>query len=438
MWATAEPGPAFSGHGLHPALAGQVLTVSELTQRVRARLAGDPRLQQVAVAGELSNVKRHSGSGHLYFYLKDAHSRLACVMWRSQAEQLDFEPRDGTQVVATGYVDVYPVQGVYQLYAHTLYPVGLGLFYARLQKLAARLSAEGLLEPARKRLVPRWPRAIGVVTSPDGAALRDIVAVARRRSPRIPLYVSPTRVQGDGASQSVIRALERLYRWPSIDVIIVARGGGALDELWTFNDEGIVRAVARSPVPVVSAVGHETDVTLVDLVADQRAPTPSAAAELVTPDEAAWRQKVESLRQRLARGAAASLERLRERLARLGGHWTLERPERWVGMYRQRVDEQVVRLRAGLQERLAAPRLQLARLSSRLSAGNPLALLERGYAWVADEQTGAVLRRAARARVDQRLRLQLWDGALGCRVERVELGAPAGARIEPGGAGGGG
>ena len=398
---------------------GPVMTVTELTQRVRARLQADPRLSGVAVAGELAGFKRHSGSGHLYFTLKDAHSRLACVMWRDRAERLEFEPRDGMQVVATGYVDVYPPGGIYQLYVQALYPVGLGLLYARLRALHDRLAREGLFDPARKRPLPRWPRAVGVVTSPDGAAVRDIMAVVRRRSPGTPLYIYPARVQGDGAAEAVARGLERLARVEGIEVIIVARGGGAADELWTFNDERIVRAIARCPVPVVSAVGHETDVTLADLAADVRAPTPSAAAEMAVPDEQEAARAVRRLRERLERAALRRMEQARRQLQQRRGHWVLARPQRWLAPFRQQLDEQTLRVRTAASGHLQRARLAWVELSARLSSADPLAVLQRGYALAVNPADGRPVRRVDQVRPGQALRVELWDGQLDCSVHQA-------------------
>ena len=407
---------------------GPVMTVTELTQRVRARLQADPRLSGVAVAGELAGLKRHSGSGHLYFALKDAHSRLACVMWRDRAEQLEFEPRDGLQVVATGYVDVYPAGGVYQLYVQSLYPVGLGLLYARLRALHDRLAREGLFDAARKRPLPRWPRAVGVVTSPDGAAVRDIVAVVRRRSPGTPLYIYPARVQGDGAAEQVAQGLQRLARVEGIEVIILARGGGAADELWTFNDERIVRAIASCPVPVISAVGHETDVTLADLAADRRAPTPSAAAEMAVPDEQEAARAVARLRERLRRAALRKLEQGRRELQQRRQHWTLTRPQRWLGPFRQQLDEQTLRVRAAASGRLQQARVAWVELAARLAGADPLAVLQRGYALAIDPADGRPVRRLEQVRPGQALRVELWDGQLDCSV----YGARPVVRTAPG------
>lgn len=398
--------------------SGQVLTVSQLTEHIRARIAADPRLSsQVAVTGELTNVRAHSSSGHLYFALKDRMSRIGCVMWRTSADRLNFTPQDGMQVVATGYVDVYPPAGVYQLYVQSLYPVGLGLLYARLKELYQRLSREGLFDEARKRPIPRWPRAVGVVTSPDGAALRDVVAVFRRRSPHTPLVLSPAKVQGDGAVESIVAALERLARVPEVDVVIVARGGGSAEDLWVFNDERVVRAVASCPCPVICAVGHETDVTLAELAADRRAPTPSAAAEMAGPDEAAARLALEQQQLRLQRAMARYMARARERFERAAGHPALVRPERWLGRHRQRLDELVLRADAAVSRALERSRLKLAALAGRLSAASPLEVLRRGYALVQHDETGRWVRQAAMVGVGERVRVHLADGALRCRVE---------------------
>lgn len=399
------------------ALSTQVLTVTQLTERIRARLSADPRLQQVAVTGEVTGFKAHSASGHLYFALKDRTSRLACVMFRSQAQRLAFTPQDGMQVLATGYVDVYPAAGLYQLYVQNLYPVGLGLLYARLRELYERLSREGLFDEQRKRPIPRWPRAVGVVTSLDGAALRDIEAVFRRRSPRTPLIVSPAQVQGEGAAASIVLALERIVRWPDVDVVIVARGGGAADELWVFNDERVVRAVAACPRPVVCAVGHETDVTVAELAADRRAPTPSAAAEIAGPDEAAAAAALEQHRLRLRPAMLRHLSGARERFERAARHPALVRPGRWMGHLRQRLDDLVLRGGVAARRAVEKPRLSLVELAGRLSAASPLDVLRRGYALVQQEASGRWVRKASEVSPGERVSVRMLDGALRCLVE---------------------
>ena len=436
MSAKTEPPPAAAGHPWVQALAvGPVLTVSELTQRVRSRLQADPRMSAVAVTGEITSFKRHSASGHLYFVLKDAHSRLACVMWRERARSLEFEPEEGLQVVATGYVDVYPAGGSYQLYVQALYPVGLGLWYVRLRALYQRLEREGLFDPSRKRALPRWPRRIGVVTSRDGAALRDIAAVLGRRSPATPVIVAPARVQGAQASHEIVDSLRRLAGWPGVDVIVVARGGGAADELWAFNDERVVRAIAACPVPVVSAVGHETDVTLADLAADVRAPTPSAAAEMAGPDERQAAAQLQALHSRLRRAALRRLELARRQWEQLVQHGALRRPGRWLFPLRQQLDEQGLRLQAAMSRRLEGFRRAWVELATRLGAADPLALLQRGYALAVDPASGRPVREATQLGRGDALRLEMWDGQVECQVERVRPLRRAGGRGWPDGAG---
>ncbi|MBE3598146.1 MAG: exodeoxyribonuclease VII large subunit [Limnochordaceae bacterium] len=413
-------------------------TVSQLTEKIRSRLATDLSLQQVAVAGEVTGFKAHSASGHLYFSLKDSASRIPCVMWRSHAQRLALRVQDGDQVVATGYVDVYPPGGAYQLYVQGLYPVGRGLLHARLQALYRRLASEGLFDPARKRPVPKWPKSVGVVTSLDGAALRDIRATFRRRSPATPLIVCPARVQGEGSVESVLSALQRITRFPGVDVVILARGGGAADDLWVFNDERLVRAVAASPVPVVCAIGHEIDVTLVELAADVRASTPTAAAELAGPDEAAAAGSLQQYRWRLDRAIRRHVGLSREQVERLARHRLLQQPQRWLATYRQQVDELRARADWQMRRRLEAPRLALARLGERLSATNPLQLLARGYALAENETTARRIRSVADASPGQRVRLWVADGSLGCEVRERSPGVPWGRAADPPGSAGAG
>jgi exodeoxyribonuclease VII large subunit len=250
-------------------------------------------LQDLWLEGEVSNWK-HAPSGHIYFTLKDEAASIRCAMWRSNIQRAAYLPAgDGEAVLAHGYVSVYEPQGVYQFYVDDVQPVGLGSLYARFEQLKARLQAEGLFDADRKRSLPHFPRRIGVVTSPSGAVLRDILNVLRRRYPLAEVIVAPTLVQGPEAPAQIVRALERVGQVPGVDVIILARGGGSLEDLWAFNDEAVARAIVAAPVPVVSGVGHETDFTIADFAADLRAPTSSAAAELVTPDRAALRQQVE-------------------------------------------------------------------------------------------------------------------------------------------------
>ncbi|HHV93347.1 MAG TPA: exodeoxyribonuclease VII large subunit, partial [Firmicutes bacterium] len=266
-----------------PAVSGPpVYSVAEITRLLKRHIEDEPLFQYVTVCGEMSNFKHHT-SGHMYFVLKDSESCLRCVMFRSYAGRLRFRPQDGLEVYATGAIGIYETGGVYQLYVQYLEPRGVGDLHLAFQQLKEKLQAEGLFDEARKRPIPFLPRRIGVVTSPTGAAVRDIITILHRRMPGVEILVAPALVQGKGAAASIVAALEALVQWGDVDVIIVGRGGGSMEDLWPFNEEVVARAVAACPVPVISAVGHETDFTICDFAADLRAPTPSGAAELAVP-----------------------------------------------------------------------------------------------------------------------------------------------------------
>ena len=276
----------------------QIYSVRELTAMVKERLTSDPRLAGVAVLGEISNFKHHS-SGHMYFTLKDEHSRLRCVMFRRENMRLRFRPADGQAVIAKGDVSVYEAAGDYQLYVREMVPAGHGELALAFEQLKQKLAAEGLFDEERKRPLPVLPRRIGVVTSPEGAALRDIISVTRRRFPNMPILLAPAVVQGEEGPDSVVRAIRLMNEHGGVDVLIVGRGGGSLEDLWTFNDERVARAIAASRSPVIAAVGHETDFTIADFVADKRAPTPSAAAEMGVPYKRALLAHIQGKYERL-------------------------------------------------------------------------------------------------------------------------------------------
>ena len=259
-----------------------LVSVTQLNEYVRRTLASDPMLRGLSLRGEISNFKRHT-SGHLYFSLKDENARIACVMFRQHAFGLRMQPRDGMRVVLDGAVSLYAQGGQYQFYAESMRPDGVGDLYLRFEQLKAELEREGLFDPSLKKPLPLLPRTVGVVTSPTGAAVRDIVSVSSRRNPGVHLLLCPASVQGDSAAGEIVRAIKTLDRLPEVDVIIVGRGGGSIEELWAFNEEAVARAIFACRTPVVSAVGHETDFTIADFVADLRAPTPSAAAERAVP-----------------------------------------------------------------------------------------------------------------------------------------------------------
>jgi exodeoxyribonuclease VII large subunit len=392
IWQSAEP-----------------LSVSEVTARVKEALACDDLLADVRVAGEVSNLSRPS-SGHVYFTLKDAEAQLRCVMWRSYAARLSRLPRNGDAVIARGRIDVYERDGVYQLYVEALVGQGIGDLNAEFERLKQKLQAEGLFDPARKRPLPRFPRALGIVTSPTGAALQDILNVLRRRYPLLTVYLAPTLVQGEEAPDQIVQAIQRLNDLECCDVILVARGGGSLEELWAFNDERVVRAIAASRVPVVSGIGHEIDYTLADFAADVRAPTPSAAAEIITPDINDLRLQVDGMSVALTDMMKARLAEASARLRALERALRLLSPVSQVARQQERLRAARARLASAYVHRLALLRLRLDALRARLESAGPAATLARGYAIVRDAE-GRTVRSAGAVRGGERLQVTMADGS---------------------------
>ena len=384
-------------------------TVSQLTGTIRRLIEGEPDLNDVWVEGEVSNFSRPT-SGHCYFTLKDASAQLGCVMWRNVAQVQTYLPASGDLVLAHGRVGVYEAGGRYQLYVDQLRPAGLGHLYQQFERLKARLEAEGLFAPERKRPLPPFPRRIGVVTSPSAAALRDILTILGRRYPLAEVLLAPTPVQGDEAPPHIVAALEALNRRDDVDVIIVARGGGSLEELWAFNDERVARAIAASRIPVICGVGHETDFTLADFAADVRAPTPSAAAELVAPDCAELRARVAGMAETLQTTLRGTLEEQRWRLAGQARALKHLSPAAQLAQARQRVDDLLGRAQVGLNHGLALRRECLSGLAGQLAGVSPLGTLERGYAIVRHRRTGAVVRSVAQVAGGDVLGIRVADG----------------------------
>lgn len=395
-----------------------VYTVGEVTEIIKRRLTTDPRLSDVAVAGEISNFKHHV-SGHMYFTLKDQRSRLRCVMFRRENMRLRFRPADGQAVVARGDISVYEPAGDYQLYVRELVPAGYGELALAFEQLKAKLAAEGLFDEARKRPLPLLPHGVGVVTSLQGAALRDIISVTRRRFPNMFILVAPAIVQGQEGPESVVRAIERVNVYGRVDVLIVARGGGSLEDLWTFNDERVARTIAASRIPVISAVGHETDFTMADFVADKRAPTPSAAAELAVPDKAALQTHLNNLARRLHVAARRRIEQARSRLVLLAGRPALAKPAELLRARRQLVDDAEDRAYRVVREAVDRKARVLAAAVAKLDALSPLATLTRGYAVVRRPDTGRVVRRGVDVAPGDTVQVRLCDAELDAVVQKV-------------------
>lgn len=396
-------------------LGGSVLSVGELTRYLRQLLEADYRLQDVTVRGEVSNLSRPS-SGHLYFTIKDSEASLRCVMWRPQVDRLRAVPRDGDSVEAHGHISVYESGGQYQLYVDSVRLSGEGDLYRAYLELKDKLEAEGLFDPERKRPLPPFPRRIGVVTSPTGAALQDVLDVLSRRFPLAEVVLSPSQVQGAGAPAQLLAALDRFQHAEPVQVILLVRGGGSLEDLAAFNDEALARAVGECSVPVVSGVGHETDFTIVDFAADQRAPTPSAAAELVSPDRADLAAAVDQHGARLAAALASRLQALAWQLSAAQANLERASPRAQLANERQRVDDLSRRAQASVSQRHALERSRLEGLRATLRAVGPPAVLARGYAVVRD-QAGNVIRSVRAVGPDDPVSIRMHDGWFGARVD---------------------
>jgi exodeoxyribonuclease VII large subunit len=437
--------------------ARAVFTVSELTEKLKAVV--EDKFPMVWVEGEISNFKMY-GSGHAYFTLKDASAQIRAVLFRNRMRRIRFEPGDGLHVLAMGSVEVYPQRGEYQLVVELLEPRGLGALQLAFDQLKARLAAEGLFADGRKRALPRFPRTIGIVTSPSGAAIRDMLRVIRRRFGELHIVVAPCRVQGDGAAEEIAQGIRDLNALGGVDVIIAGRGGGSLEDLWAFNEEVVARAIVGSKAPVISAVGHEVDVTIADFVADLRAPTPSAAAELVVREKQAIVEAVADLSHRLRRAMGRRLEHEHRRVEALTRRRVLTDASRPLRDWHRRVDDARTRLGRGIEAllrrashrlelataglRSASPRSRLARdrhrherLESRLRAElahaldasrhrlgvavgqldslSPLAVLGRGYS-LTRKADGAVVRSTRQVQPGEDVTVLLQEGRLDCRV----------------------
>lgn len=438
----------------------RVLTVSELTRQIKDHL--EAAFAGIWVEGEISNL-RVPGSGHVYFTLKDEEAQIRAVLFRNRLRRLRFEPQDGLQVLAFGALEVYGAKGDYQLVCEILEPKGVGALQLAFEQLKTRLAGEGLFDPGRKRPLPLLPRRIGLVTSPTGAAVRDILKILGRRFADVHVVIYPVRVQGAEAAGEIVEAIQELNRLGGLDVLILARGGGSLEDLWAFNEEAVARAIAASKIPVVSAVGHETDVTIADFVADLRAPTPSAAAELVVQEKAALVARLADLAGRLRRALDRRLRGLGERLLALARRRVLTDPGRPLRDAERRLDELAARLRRGVGHRVESARQRYLRaknalrpavplanmahcatkldqfhrrlgraasgavgecrgrlgtLAARLEGLSPLAVLGRGYS-LCTLPSGEVVVRASQVRPGDAVVVRLSLGALGCRVEEV-------------------
>ena len=394
-----------------------VFSVTEVNQYIKSIIDGVPQLGDLLIRGELSNYKVYP-SGHHYFTLKDGESAIRCVMFRSSAGRLRFRPESGMQVIAGGRISVYPRDGAYQLYCTSLSADGIGDLYVAFEQLKDKLNREGLFDPAHKKPLPLYPRRIAIVTSSAGAAVHDMIRILRRRYPIAKVLLLPVRVQGVEAPPEIVGAIRYANRWQLADVLIVGRGGGSIEDLWAFNDERVARAIYASEIPVISAVGHEPDVTISDYVADRRASTPSNAAEIAVPDMAELLRYLRGTENGMAQSVLHRLEREERRLKALAEKRVLTDPLAFVQDRRLQLDYMQDKMTSAARTHWDREARRFAGTVAKLDALSPLKVLGRGYAMARTEE-GGILRSSAQVRPGDRIELRLAQGSLGCRVEEV-------------------
>jgi len=392
--------------------SSQIFTVSEITRRVKTVL--ETAFTDLAVQGEISNFKQHS-SGHLYFTLKDENSQLQAVMWRSRANNLFFTPKDGMKIIARGKIAVYELRGIYQLDVLQLQPLGVGELQLLFEQLKQKLASEGLFSEGRKKPIPGFPEKIGIVTSPTGAAVKDIINVIGRRFPAVELILNPVKVQGPGAAAEIASAIRDFNKYGDIDVMIVGRGGGSLEDLWAFNEEIVARAIYESKIPVISAVGHDIDFTISDFVADLRAPTPSAAAEMVVPTVSEIVDIIRNFCYNGEKVIQGILSSEKERIVSLLRSHSFNRPFDLVRQYSQRLDEMKRTLTQSALHRFELAQKQAEFLQKRIASLNPRAVLERGYAIIirGTEYVG----RASKLKPRDDVQIEFHDGQVSAEIK---------------------
>lgn len=398
-------------------MAMQPVSVTQLTQYIKLLLDKDEILSQVCVRGELSNYKAHS-SGHQYFTLKDEGAVISCVMFRSDAMKMRFRPESGMKVILYGRVSLFPKSGQYQIYVTAMQPDGVGALAVAFEQLKRRLYEEGLFDPAHKQPLPRYPQRVALVTSPTGAAVRDMTRILGRRWPMAEVLVCPVRVQGEGAAEEIAAMLDYVDKHQLADVIITGRGGGSLEDLWAFNEEIVARAIYRCTIPVISAVGHEPDVTISDYVADVRAATPSNAAELAVQDEAAIAGGLRQLQLRLEQAQGRKLTQLRQRLEALAAKPVMKRPEAYLQQQELQLEMLRQRLEHAGSKTVHKNAVRFQRTAAKLDALSPLKVLGRGYAMVTRED--AVVRSASQLQPGDPIQVSLSDGTVQCTVDAVQ------------------
>ena len=399
--------------------ARQYFSVTQLNEYVRMLLDGNAVLSDIWIKGEISNFTNQYRTGHMYFSVKDAGATVRVVMFRSYAARLQFEPRDGMKVLLHGRVSAYVAGGQYQFYADCMEAEGFGSLYLAFEQCKARLEAEGLFAPERKKQIPKLPRRVGIITSPTGAAIRDIINVTGRRYPQGELLIFPSLVQGEQAAAYLAGGIRYFNRACNVDVIIIGRGGGSIEDLWAFNDERLAREIAASAIPVISAVGHETDFTICDFVSDLRAPTPSAAAELVFPDREALKSELQARLAKIGALVSADVQARRDKLNTLASSRALRAPAVVLAEKQMRIDELAMRMHKAAEVLMQSKKQTLGGMAGKLDALSPLAVLQRGYA-VAQNKQGEVTTSAAAFEAGEQMTVRFADGAVTATVQSIK------------------
>lgn len=395
-----------------------VLSVSQLNRYIKMNFDADENLVNIFISGEISNFTNHYRTGHLYFTLKDDSAAVRAVMFNSSAKRLKFMPEDGMKVIARGRVSVYEASGQYQLYVDDMQPDGVGALNLAYEQLKEKLQKEGLFSELHKKPLPPYPEKVGVITSPTGAAVRDIINVLGRRFPYAEIVFCPVLVQGDGAHLQLTDAVNLFNSERAADVIIIGRGGGSIEDLWEFNDEGLARAVYNSEIPVISAVGHETDFTICDFVADMRAPTPSAAAELAVPDANELQYALSALKNRMFLNVSSGIADRRSRLEYLTSKGALKSPDEMLSNRSQRLDTAFSKMLSSYENRIGGKKVEFISAATALSKLDPMSVLMRGFAFVSDKSGKNVYSSQALAKGDE-INVRFHDGSAVCEVKEI-------------------
>ena len=397
----------------------RIFSIGKLTDYIKQKLESDANLINIWVRGEISNFKKHS-SGHLYFDLKDETSLICCIMFNSDASSLKFEPEHGMKVLVLSSISVYKKYGKYQLVVSEMHPDGLGALHQKFLQLKEKLEKEGLFSVEHKKPIPKFPKTIGLITSQTGATVRELITILTRRFPNINIKLASTLVQGVGAAEAIVKSIELLNRVEGIDVIILGRGGGSLEDLWCFNEEIVARTIFKSKIPIISAVGHETDFTIADFVADFRAPTPSAAAEIAVPDKKELLREINHLRERLLQKTKRAIEFKKQYVVSLQNRPIFKRPFDFINQYLQQIDDLMSKSSRAIQNFLELKRKELEIFSAKLHSINPKTVLKRGYSIALKK--GKIIKNASDVKIDDMIDIMFQKGEIKSQVKEVKNG----------------